>query len=115
MAAFVLKALAGPMYVPPAATGIFTDVPQADSFAPWIEELYNRGVVAGCGPGPAYCPNNSVNRQQMSVFAAWIEELYDRGIAAGCGMGNYCPLNPTTRGQMAPFLSKTFGRPLYGP
>ena len=143
MAVFVLKASMGPMYVPPAAQGVFTDVPQADSFAPWIEDLHARGVVAGCGPGPAYCPDNSVNRQQMAIFllktlegsgytppactgvfpdvpcsnpfAIWIEELYDRGIAAGCGNGNFCPLNPTTRGQMAPFLSKTFDRPLYGP
>jgi len=33
----------------------------------------------------------------------------------GCGGGNYCPANPTTRGQMAPFLVKTFGLLLYGP
>ena len=143
MAVFVLKALLGPTHVPPSAGGVFTDVPAGDSFAPWIEELYGRGVVAGCGPGPTYCPDNSVNRQQMAIFllktlegsgyapppctgvfadvpcsnpfAPWIEELFDRGIAAGCGNGNFCPANPTTRGQMAPFLSKTFDRRLYGP
>jgi subtilisin-like proprotein convertase family protein len=142
MAVFVLKSKEGSAYTPPAAVGIFTDVPQADPFAPWIEELYNRGVVAGCGGG-AYCPDSPVLRQQMAVFllktllgsgytppaaaglfgdvpianpfAPWIEDLYNRSIAAGCGSGNFCPTNSTTRGQMAPFLVKTFGMLLYGP
>ena len=143
MAVFVLKAKDGAAYVPPAAVGVFTDVPAADPFAPWIEELYNRGVVAGCGAGPTYCPNNPVLRQQMAIFllkallgssymppaavgmfgdvpisspfAPWIEDLFNRGIAAGCGGGNFCPTNSTTRGQMAPFLVKSFGLTLYGP
>ena len=52
MAVFVLKAEEGPFFVPPPATGIFNDVPPSDPFAPWIEELFRRGVVAGCGtPG----------------------------------------------------------------
>ena len=80
---------------------------------------------------------NPVNRQQMAVFllkaedggsylpppctsqdfgdvpcssnfAPWIYELVRRGITAGCGGGNYCPLNPNTRGQMAVFLTGTF-------
>jgi len=145
MAVFVLHALEGPGYVPPAATGIFTDVPSDDPFAPWIEELYNRGVVAGCGPGPTYCPDDPVLRQQMAVFllrtlegssytppacagvfedvacpslfADWIEELYNRGVTGGCNAAplQYCPTNPVTRGQMAPFLVKTFALILYGP
>jgi uncharacterized repeat protein (TIGR03803 family) len=137
MAVFVLKAKEGSSYTPPPAVGIFTDVPASDPFAPWIEELYNRGVVAGCGPGPTYCPDNPVLRQQMAVFllktllgsayvppacvgifadvpcsnpfAPWIEDLYDRQITGGCGNGNYCPANSATRGQMAVFLVKTFG------
>ena len=52
---------------------------------------------------------------KMFTFTDWIEDLSNRGIAAGCGGGNFCPTNPTTRGQMAPFLSKTFGLLLYGP
>ena len=111
-------------------------MPASDPFAPWIEALYNLGVVAGCGPGPTYCPDNPVLRKQMpvfllkallgsgytppacaglfqdvpcpSLFAPWIEDVANRGIAGGCGNGNFCPGNPTTRGQMAPFLVKTF-------
>jgi len=48
-------------------------------------------------------------------FAPWIEDLATRGIAAGCGSGDFCPTNSTTRGQMAPFLVKTFKLVLYGP
>jgi len=50
-----------------------------------------------------------------SPFAPWIEDLFNRSIAAGCGGGNFCPTNSTTRGQMAPFLAKTFKLVLYGP
>ena len=145
MAVFVLKAKEGAGYLPPPATGIFNDVPASDPFAPWIEELYHRGVVAGCvGPGAKeYCPNDPVLRQQMAVFllltfgglgyappactglfadvacpslyADWIEDLSVRAITAGCGDGIFCPTNSTTRAQMAPFLAKAFGLELYGP
>jgi len=50
-----------------------------------------------------------------SPFADWIEELAAEGITAGCGAGNYCPDAPNTRGQMAVFLTRTFGLLLYGP
>jgi hypothetical protein len=145
MAVFVLKAKEGAAFIPPAATGVFNDVPAADPFAPWIEELFRRGVVAGCTApgGPNYCPDDPVLRQQMAafllrtlegaayvppgctgvfddvpcpgLFTDFVEELAAREIAAGCGGGNYCPAAPTTRGQMAPFLVKTFALELYGP
>jgi hypothetical protein len=50
-----------------------------------------------------------------STFADWIEQLAAEGITAGCGGGNYCPDDPNIRGQMAVFLVKIFGLPLYGP
>ena len=137
MAVFVLKAKEGASYAPPPATGVFSDVPSSDPFAPWIEELHRRGVVAGCGDGTAFCPNDPVLRQQMAVFllktllgssytppacaglfpdvpcsspfAPWIEDLFNRSIAAGCGNDDYCPSHAATRGQMAVFLVKTFG------
>ena len=144
MAVFLLKARYGAAYVPPAAAGIFADVPQADPFAPWIEDLYNRGITGGCAAAPlSFCPDASVLRQQMAVFllktlegasyeppdcegvfddvpcpstfADWIEELADRDITGGCGGSNFCPASPNTRGQMAVFLTKTFRLLLYGP
>jgi cysteine-rich repeat protein len=72
MAVFLLKTKLGSGYTPPAATGIFDDVP-ADGFQPWIEDLYNRQITGGCAGGPppapiSYCPENPVTRGQMSAF-----------------------------------------------
>ena len=40
--------------------------------------------------------------------ADWIEQLAAQDITGGCGGGDYCPLIPHTRGQMAVFIGKTF-------
>ncbi len=44
-------------------------------------------------------------------FPDWIEKLYADGVTGGCQAMPllYCPTNPNTRGQMAVFLTKTFG------
>ena len=69
MAVFVLKTLEGSAYAPPAATGVFQDVPVASPFAPWIEELYARQVTGGCVAAPLqFCPVDPTNRQQMAAF-----------------------------------------------
>ena len=69
MAAFLLKSEHGPDYVPPAATGMFGDVPPSDAFAPWIERLYAEQVTGGCQASPLlYCPANPNTRGQMAVF-----------------------------------------------
>jgi hypothetical protein len=69
MAPFLLKTSQGSAYVPPAAVGIFGDVPPGSFAADWIEDLYNRGITGGCSANPLlYCPNSSVNRQQMATF-----------------------------------------------
>ena len=139
MAVFLLKAEHGFFYVPPPCAGVFADVACPAAFAvDWIEQLAAEGLTGGCGGGN-YCPDGVVTRAQMSAFllkaehgssyvppscvgvfgdvpcgapfADWIEQLFDEGITGGCGGGNYCPSNPNTRGQMAVFLSKTFGLP----
>lgn len=138
MAIFLLKAKFGSAYPVPPAQGIFSDVPAESPFAPWIEDLYNRGITSGCGTSPLrYCPSTPITRAQMAVFllrteegnayqpppptgtmfndvpanhifAAWIEELARRGVTTGCGNGNYCPNDPARRDQMATFLARTF-------
>jgi len=68
MAVFLLKAEHGSAYVPPLCMGIFADVPcPGSTFAPWVEQLANEGITAGCGGGN-YCPNNPNIRGQMAVF-----------------------------------------------
>ena len=69
MAVFLLKTKEGSSYVPPPAAGLFGDVPQDDLFAPWIEEIANRGITAGCQASPPlYCPASPNTRGQMAVF-----------------------------------------------
>jgi hypothetical protein len=143
MAVFLLVAKLGRSYLAPRpATGVFVDVPVTSPFASWIEDLWSREIVGGCG-ADRYCPSDPVTRAQMAVmllravegptyappvcdtpvfsdvpcsdpFAAWINELVARGITAGCGGGLYCPASPVTRGQMSVFLSRGFGLELYG-
>jgi hypothetical protein len=136
MARWLLKAKLGPAYVPPAAVGIFADVPPSSEFARWIEDLYNRGITAGCGAG-LFCPDSAVTREQAAVlllrtkegtayqpppcvaptfsdvpctspFARWIEEIHRRGITGGCAPGLYCPIAPVTRAESSVFVRTTF-------
>jgi hypothetical protein len=69
MAVFLLKGKYGVCYVPPACTGIFSDVPctPGTGFGDWIEDLAGQGITGGCGVG-VYCPLNPVRRDQMAVF-----------------------------------------------
>jgi hypothetical protein len=137
MAVFLVKSKYGSGYVPPPPVGLFNDVPVDDPFAPWIEQLFNLGVTAGCSDG-YYCPADPVTRAQMAVFllktrngsgyapppaqgifgdvpvsspfAPWVERIYVEGITGGCSASPllYCPGSSVTRGQMAPLLKKTF-------
>lgn len=74
MAVFLLKAKHGSSYIPPAATGVFTDVPTTYWAAPWIEQMANEGITSGCGVS-IYCPENPVTRAQMAVFMVKIFNL----------------------------------------
>ncbi len=68
MAVFITKAVEGSSFVPPACTGVFTDVACPGGFAvDYIEYIYNQGVTAGCGGGN-YCPNANISNGQMAVF-----------------------------------------------
>jgi hypothetical protein len=141
MAVFLLRGKFGLCYTPPPCTGtVFGDVAcQGSPFDPWIEALAGLNITGGCGGGN-YCPTDPVKRQQMAVFllkalegsdyvppvcsnptfgdvpcsnpfADWIYDLAARGITGGCAGGNYCPLDPVLRQQMAVFLVKTFNLP----
>ncbi len=113
----------------------FNDVPQNNTFHPFVTTLVRNGITAGIGGGN-YGVGNPTLRQQMAVFLLkgkygicyvpppctgvfsdvpctpgsgfgdWIEELAAQGITGGCGTGVYCPLNPVRRDQMAVFLLK---------
>lgn len=113
MAIFILRGKYGPDYFPPAAQGIFDDVPTSHWAASWIEQLYREGIVGGCRTSPLmYCPAAPVTREQMAVMltkagrsgayfpppptgrfqdvaidrwsAPWIEQLVKDGVTGGC-------------------------------
>ncbi|MEP6994244.1 MAG: IPT/TIG domain-containing protein [Acidobacteriota bacterium] len=70
MAVFLLKTALGSGYTPPAAVdGTFDDVHPGDFAADWIEDLFARGVTAGCQDSPPlFCPDDPTARGQMAVF-----------------------------------------------
>jgi hypothetical protein len=143
MAVTMVHAMYGPDFAPPPAIGVFSDVEisDTDTTADYIEQLYNDGVVAGCADAPLrYCPNDLVNRAQMSVFvvgalgipvlpetgyftdvsgtpyawsAPYAEALFDAGITAGCGVHLFCPADNITRAQLAVWLVSALGLPYY--
>jgi parallel beta-helix repeat protein len=138
MAAFIIRALHAPGYVPPPpATQRFLDVSSSNPFYAHIEEMAVRQITLGCGGGN-YCPATNVTREQMAAFIiralhepgyvpptpgmqrfadvppshpfyAFIEEMAVRQITLGCGGGNYCPTTNVTREQMAAFLVRALG------
>ncbi|MGE5465164.1 MAG: sulfatase [Syntrophothermus sp.] len=68
-AIFILKAVSGAAYAPPPAKGIFSDVPASSEFAPWIEELYKRGITAGCvAEPPGFCPDTPIDLDQFAIL-----------------------------------------------
>jgi hypothetical protein len=111
----------------------FLDVPSSQQFYFYVTTLVSNGITAGVGGG-LYGVNDDTLRQQMAVFilkgkhglcytpppctgvfadvpcpstfANWIEAMAAEGITGGCGGGNFCPMNPVLRDQMAVFLLK---------
>jgi hypothetical protein len=68
MAAFIIRALHPPGYVPPQpAMQRFADVPPSNPFYAHIEEMAARQITLGCGGGD-YCPSLTVSRGQMAAF-----------------------------------------------
>ncbi len=79
MAVFVGRAIHGPGFTPPAATGIFDDVPVPGKewMEPWIEHFYTHGITTGCGLDPLrFCPENNTTRAEMAVFLDRAYSLY---------------------------------------
>jgi hypothetical protein len=66
-AVFLLRAIEGSSYQPPANLPPFwNDVPD-DPFRPWVDELGRRGIASGCGNGN-FCPDAPLNRAEGAVM-----------------------------------------------
>lgn len=74
------------------------------------EELVSLyALLAGTSSEPPACVEGDEMFDDVPAshpFCSWIEELARRGITQGCDDDNYCPGNPVTRGQMAPFIAR---------
>jgi hypothetical protein len=140
LAVLALRAELGGAYGPAAAKGLFIDLPSANPYAPWVEELYVRGVFAGCGSWHS-CPDNALRRAEMaryvlrvaegpayvppaaagtytdvpSALAPWVEQAVSRGLAAPCAASRFCATAPVTRAQAATWLVRAFDLRLYAP
>ncbi|GEM_PF-4089769 len=75
MAVFLIRVQEGAEYEVPPCSGIFDDVscPPVNDWPPadYIEDLYNKGVTAGCvdnGEELRFCPRGAVTREQMAAF-----------------------------------------------
>ena len=70
MAVFIIRAIHGGTYSPPAVTeAVFTDVTADHWAATFIKQLYDEGITTGCTWVPdGYCPGDLVTREQMAVF-----------------------------------------------
>jgi len=137
MAVFVARALN--LALPPFENR-FPDVGEDYWARPWIEALYDAGIVHGY-PDGTYAPAVIVNRGQMAVFVArgmagsdaavpngpptptfpdvptdywaykYIEYCHAQGIVAGYPDGTYEPEVPVDRAQMAVFVWRAFVMP----
>jgi len=110
----------------------FTD-DDADPHEDAIEWMFNAGYLYGCG-GDLYCPDRTLTRAEVIAVldrvlqppaasgdafdddnGHWAEGAINRlaplGIVLGCGATTVCPDEPVTRGQLAAFLTRTFGFP----
>ncbi len=101
MAVFLLKASQGSSFHTPACTGIFSDVPctPGAGFSDWIENLFNRGITAGCqAPGDPlmYCPTREVLRSEMAVFLVKASQGSSHIPPACAGIFSDVPCTPGT-------------------
>ncbi len=70
MSVFLLSAWHGAGYAPtPCSGSAFNDVPATSPFCPWIREMANSGITAGCGGGN-FCTESPNTRAQLAVFLA---------------------------------------------
>ena len=113
----------------------FTDV-DSNVHEEAIAAIWRAGITLGCS-ADLFCPDDTVNRQQMASFLARaanlpaavgdhstddggvheenINRIFEAGVTEGCGPGVYCPNDPVTRGQMAKFLASGLDLPLEAP
>ena len=90
-------------FPPPCQGGVFNDVVCPSQYADWVEEIFNEGILVGCGNGN-YCPTEPMTREQAAVGILRAE--HRRKILTGVGS---CA--PTTHGPNWAICSGTVTDP----
>jgi photosystem II stability/assembly factor-like uncharacterized protein len=131
MAVFIITAMFGGNNFSYTTTPYFADVPATNLFFKFIQKMKDLNITSGCGSGD-YCPDAPVTRGEMAVFIIiarygtipfsypptpyfadvpssssffpFVQKMAQLGITAGCAVGEYCPDDSLTRGQMAVFI-----------
>jgi RHS repeat-associated protein/uncharacterized repeat protein (TIGR01451 family) len=100
MAAFIIRALHEPGYIPPPpAQQRFNDVPSTNPFYAHIEEMALRQITLGCSAAPPlYCPTANVTRGQMAAFLirAFDNPNLPPSVNAGSDQNTQLPTNSVT-------------------
>lgn len=104
----------------------FTDVPTSNTFYPYIETAYNRGIISGYSDRTFRWGNNVTRGQLCKIvvqaeswpidttggphfsdvpvsdtFYPYIETALNRRVVSGYANGNFRPANPATRAQIS--------------
>jgi hypothetical protein len=114
----------------------FSDVPQSNTFYPYVETAYHRNIINGY-PNGTFLPNNGVTRGQLSkmivlarnwpintsggphfsdvppnnTFYPYIETAYHYGIINGYPDGSFGWGNSSTRAQIAKMVYLALSQP----
>jgi len=111
MAVFILRAIEGPTYTPPAASHYFSDMPVAGKewMEPWVDQYYREGLTTGCGLDPLrYCPENPVTRAAMAVFL--LRALEGSSYVPNHTDHYFSDLPVTGKAWMEPFVDEFYER-----
>ncbi|MCC6366793.1 MAG: S-layer homology domain-containing protein [Bryobacterales bacterium] len=140
MAVWIIQSLFGDSFSFSAAP-YFSDVPSSHPQFRYIQKMKDLGITSGCTlstycPNDAVTRGQMaafLMRARMGVpsgqsfpypasayfsdvpaadlFFSYIQKLREAGITNGCSAAAYCAEEPTTRGQMAVFVVRTFFTP----
>lgn len=96
MAVFIIVSRFGAIPFTYPAKPYFTDVLPSNPFFPFVQEMAQSGITAGCAPG-LFCPNEALNRGQMAVFV--VTGLLNELLPAGTPVIGSATPNSAAAGQ----------------
>lgn len=141
MAVFIIRSVFGGDVFGALTTPQFTDVPATHPYFRHIQKMWELGITTGCTataycpdapvtrgqmavfviraklrlpPGETfpYFPVPYFGDVEAGhPYFGFVQKMKELGITGGCTASNYCPDQPTTRGQMAVFLIRGFFTP----